>query len=166
MSACSLSCIPRVLVASAYSAHVMLRPTRHAGTCGERGNDVTLSPPRQAIQTIHSLSEIPSFQDEDAERAFWSTHQVSDELAAAAEPIPDSELPPARRLSRLTTIRFDEGMILRLKAAATARRTRYQTLLKKWVAERLDHEERHPRPRARKPTPLRPPSHGSVTKTT
>ncbi|MGD9894072.1 MAG: hypothetical protein AB7N70_18535 [Dehalococcoidia bacterium] len=46
---------------------------------------------------IRSLDEIPTFADEDEERAFWATHEVSDELAEAAEPIKDDELPPARQ---------------------------------------------------------------------
>jgi hypothetical protein len=49
------------------------------------------------VRTIfHSLDEIPTFADEDEERAFWAIREVSDELAEAAEPIPDDELPPAR----------------------------------------------------------------------
>jgi hypothetical protein len=37
---------------------------------------------------IHSLDEIPLFATEEEERAFWATHEVSDDLAAQTEPLP------------------------------------------------------------------------------
>ncbi len=37
---------------------------------------------------IDSPDEIPAFATEDEERRFWDTHEVSDELAARAEPLP------------------------------------------------------------------------------
>ena len=45
--------------------------------------------PEQSLTVIHSLAEIPQFSTEDEERAFWETHEVSDELAAQAEPLPE-----------------------------------------------------------------------------
>ena len=100
---------------------------------------MTLQMPRQVI---HSLDEIPVFQSEDEERAFWAAHEVSDELAAAAEPIPDDELPPVRSRTRPTTIRLEEQALQRLKAIATQQGTRYQTLLKRWLDTWLQQEER------------------------
>ena len=38
---------------------------------------------------IHSLDEIPVFATEAEERAFWETHEVSNELAAQADPLPE-----------------------------------------------------------------------------
>ena len=99
---------------------------------------------------IRSLEEIPAFQTEDEERAFWATHEVSDELAAAAEPIPDGELPPVRERTRSTTIRLEESTIRRLKTIATQRGTRYQTLLKRWLNVWLQQEERQLRQRRRR----------------
>jgi hypothetical protein len=37
---------------------------------------------------IQSIDEIPQFTTEAEEQAFWATHEVSDELAAQAEPLP------------------------------------------------------------------------------
>jgi hypothetical protein len=37
---------------------------------------------------IHSVDEIPQFTTEEEEQAFWATHEVGDELAAQAEPLP------------------------------------------------------------------------------
>lgn len=91
---------------------------------------------------IHNLSEIPVFTDEDEERAFWATHEVSDELANAAEPIPDDELPPARPRSRSVTLRIETDTLTRLKAVAAYKGMPYQTLLKDFLVERLYEEEK------------------------
>lgn len=37
---------------------------------------------------IHSIEEIPLFTTEAEEQTFWATHEVSEELAAKAEPLP------------------------------------------------------------------------------
>jgi hypothetical protein len=42
----------------------------------------TKSKPEYEYIPIYSLDEIPTFENEDAEREFWWTHEVSDELHA------------------------------------------------------------------------------------
>jgi hypothetical protein len=91
---------------------------------------------------IHSLDEIPTFADEDEERAFWATHEVSGELANAAEPIPDDELPPVRPRSRTITLRIESDTLARLKTLAEHKGMPYQTLLKDFLVERLYEEEK------------------------
>jgi hypothetical protein len=44
------------------------------------------SEPRRTL--IHGIDEIPLSTTEAEEQAFWATHEVSDELAAQAEPLP------------------------------------------------------------------------------
>ncbi len=44
--------------------------------------------PQRHTTVVRSLDEIPHFATEEEERAFWETHEVSDELAAQAEPLP------------------------------------------------------------------------------
>ena len=41
------------------------------------------------MTVIHSVDQIPPFETEEEERTFWETHEVSDELAAQAEPLPE-----------------------------------------------------------------------------
>jgi hypothetical protein len=96
----------------------------------------------ESRDVIHDLSEIPRFATEDEERAFWATHEVSDKLAAVAEPIPDGELPPARPRSRPITVRLETDTIARLRAVAAYKGMPYQTLLKDFIAERLYEEEK------------------------
>jgi hypothetical protein len=45
--------------------------------------------PERRTTVIHSLDEIPTFATEKEERVFWETHEVSDDLAAQAEPLPE-----------------------------------------------------------------------------
>jgi predicted DNA binding CopG/RHH family protein len=91
---------------------------------------------------IRSLDDIPTFADEDEERAFWATHEVSDELAEAAEPIPADELPPPRPRSRTITLRIESDTLARLKSIAEYKGMGYQTLLKDFLVERLYEEEK------------------------
>lgn len=46
---------------------------------------------------IHSLDEIPHFADEEEERAFWDSHEMSPELWRSLPPAPDDMLPPIRK---------------------------------------------------------------------
>jgi hypothetical protein len=39
------------------------------------------------FETIHCLSDIPDFQLEDDEHAFWATHEFGEELLNAAKPL-------------------------------------------------------------------------------
>lgn len=91
---------------------------------------------------IHSSDDIPTFADEDEERAFWATHEVSDELAEAAEPIPDDELPPPRPRSRTITLRIESDTLARLKFVAERKGMAYQTMLKDFLVEPLYEEEK------------------------
>jgi hypothetical protein len=47
----------------------------------------TQARPRKVV--IHSLAEIPSDMTEAEEHRFWSTHTLSEELVAQAEPLPE-----------------------------------------------------------------------------
>jgi len=45
---------------------------------------------------IHSLAEIPAFHDEAEEHAFWSNHELGDEISRDVEPLDQAELPDPR----------------------------------------------------------------------
>ena len=88
---------------------------------------------------ITSYDQIPEFDSEAEEAAFWDTHTVSDELASQAQPDPKrSKL----RRSRQTSIRLDPDLHDRLKKLANKKGKGYQTLLKEFVLERLYEEEK------------------------
>ena len=91
--------------------------------------------------TIHSLDEIPKFDSEAEEAAFWDTHEFSDELWDSL-PSAEDALPPPRPRTKPIAVRFDEQTLSRLKVLAEARHKGYQTLLKEFVMERLYEEEK------------------------
>lgn len=97
---------------------------------------------RQRIATIHSWNEVPAFESEAEESAFWATHDLSDELLAEMKPAADANLPPPRPRTRPIAIRFDESTLHRVKTLAARRGKGYQTLLKEFVSERLYEEEK------------------------
>lgn len=96
----------------------------------------------ETFETVRQLVDIPDFQSEDEEHAFWSTHQLGEELLNATQPLARDLLPPPRERTRNVAVRFDETTLQRVRALATRRHLGYQTLIKQFVAERLDEEEK------------------------
>lgn len=86
----------------------------------------------------HNL--IPKFKNEDDERDFWATHDLTDYLDNF-EPvrIDLSELQPS---TRSITVRLSESLLAALKQLAHKRDVPYQSLLKNFLAERVDQEFR------------------------
>ncbi len=62
----------------------------------------------KTLTIIKRLEDIPVFQDETEEHAFWAEHEFSDELWESAEPVASDEAPPFRLASGPITIQFDE----------------------------------------------------------
>jgi predicted DNA binding CopG/RHH family protein len=87
---------------------------------------------------------VPKFRTEDEERAFWATHDSTgyvDWREAGRVVFPT--LKPSRKT---ISSRLPASMIQELKALANKRDVPYQSLLKMFLAERLDRELRPPRP--------------------
>ena len=88
------------------------------------------------MKSISSWSDIPDFQSEEEEALFWIGHELSPELMKASEHVPDS------RESTTITLRFDPRMLSRIKRIARERFLTYQSMMKQWLAERLENEQR------------------------
>ncbi|MCU0753334.1 MAG: BrnA antitoxin family protein [Akkermansiaceae bacterium] len=69
------------------------------------------------MNTIARWAEIPEFEDEAAEARFWENHE-------------------------LDGLRFDPRMLSRIKRIARTRFLNYQSMMKQWLAERLEEEMR------------------------
>jgi len=83
---------------------------------------------------------IPSFSSEDKEREFWAAKDSSKYIDwSKAENV---SLPNLRPSTRTISIRLPEPMIDRLKVLANKRDVPYQSLLKLFVAERIEEELR------------------------
>ena len=88
------------------------------------------------MQPISRWSDIPTFDDEEAEARFWETHELEARLMSGSIHEPDS------RESTTITLRFDPRMLSRIKRIARSRFLNYQSMMKQWLAERLEDELR------------------------
>lgn len=86
------------------------------------------------MNTITRWSEIPDFDDEESEARFWEEHELDSKLMQGSVHEADS------RESTTITLRFDPRMLSRIKRVARSRYLNYQSMLKQWLAERLEDE--------------------------
>jgi predicted DNA binding CopG/RHH family protein len=87
-----------------------------------------------------SKKKIPEFQSEDQERAFWASHDSADfvDWGAAKR----KSLPNLKPSLRTISLRLPAAMVEDLKVLANQRDVPYQSLLKVFLAERIDRERR------------------------
>jgi predicted DNA binding CopG/RHH family protein len=84
------------------------------------------------------LKRVPKRQNEDRERDFWADADSSDYLDwSKARPLVLPELKPTLKT---ISLRLPEHMIAELKFLANKRDIPYQSLLKVFLAERLEEE--------------------------
>lgn len=86
------------------------------------------------MDTITRWEDIPPFASADAERAFWLAHQLDGRLMQEACFKGDGTE------STTITLRMDPRMLARLKRLAGQRYLNYQSMIKQWLAERLEAE--------------------------
>ncbi len=81
---------------------------------------------------------IPKFKNEDEEREFWATHSFLDFLDSFQEVKMDfSQLKPA---TESVSVRFPKHLLEDLKILANTRDVPYQSLMKIFLAERIQQE--------------------------
>ena len=88
------------------------------------------------MDPITLWNDIPDFADENEEARFWEAHELDGRLMAASVHEADS------RDSTTITLRFDPRMLSRIKRIARSRFLNYQSMMKQWLAERLEDEMR------------------------
>ncbi|GAA5483778.1 CopG family antitoxin [Haloferula sargassicola] len=88
------------------------------------------------MNTISNWNQIPDFEDEEEEATFWLENELDGRLMAGSIHQPDS------RESTTITLRFDPRMLSRIKRIARSRFLNYQSMMKQWLAERLEEEIR------------------------
>jgi len=82
--------------------------------------------------------KLPKFASEDQERAFWAKHDSADYIDwSKAERV---TLPNLKPSVKTISLRLPEAMIAELKLLANKRDVPYQSLLKVFLAERIDRE--------------------------
>ena len=83
---------------------------------------------------------LPTFKSEDQERAFWSKSDSTDYVDwSGARPL---VLPNLKPSLRTISLRLPEHMLAELKLLANKRDVPYHSLLKLFLAERLEEESR------------------------
>lgn len=83
---------------------------------------------------IKRWSDIPEFADEAEEATFWSRATLDPRLMNASVQKVDT------RDSTTITLRFDPRMLARIKRIARSRYLNYQSMIKQWLAERMEKE--------------------------
>jgi predicted DNA binding CopG/RHH family protein len=89
------------------------------------------------MNAISNWEEVPMFDREEAEAAFWAETLVDVRLmessVAAGSEISDSVT---------ITLRIDPRMLARIKRLARSRYLNYQSMIKQWLSERMEQELR------------------------
>jgi hypothetical protein len=89
------------------------------------------------MNEIKHWEEVPLFDSEQAEAAFWAENRVDLRLmeSSVATGGDSSE-------SVTITLRLDPRMLSRIKRLARMRYLNYQSMIKQWLSERLEGEFR------------------------
>jgi predicted DNA binding CopG/RHH family protein len=83
-----------------------------------------------------STDPIPAFQSEEEERAFWESTDSADHLDwSKAQAV---RLPNLKPSSTSISLRLPNALLERIKIAANKRDVPYQSLIKTWLAEKID----------------------------
>ena len=85
-------------------------------------------------------NKLPKFKDEDEERRFWSKADSTDYIDWSKSE--RALLPSLKPSTRKISLRLPESMIDELKTLANKRDVPYQSLLKMYLAERIEHDLR------------------------
>ena len=85
---------------------------------------------------MSKLKSIPVFKSEAEERKFWETHDSTDYLDwSEAERVRFATLKPS---TTAISIRLPLGLLEQIKIAANKRDVPYQSLIKMWLAEKVE----------------------------
>jgi len=89
------------------------------------------------MRAIAKWEDVPMFESEAAEADFWSENRPDLRLmeSAVAGSAESSE-------SVTITLRMDPRMLARIKRVARSRYLNYQSMIKQWLSERMEHELR------------------------
>ena len=90
-----------------------------------------------SVQALAKWEDVPLFDSEEAEANFWAENRPDLRLmeSAVAGSSESSE-------SITITLRMDPRMLARIKRLARSRYLNYQSMIKQWLSERMEHELR------------------------
>ena len=89
------------------------------------------------MNSIATWDDVPLFDNEQAEAAFWAENRL--ELRLMEQAVAASS---ENTESVAITLRIDPRMLSKLKRLARSRYLNYQSMIKQWLSERLEQELR------------------------
>jgi len=89
------------------------------------------------MNTISTWDDVPLFDNEEGEAAFWAENRPDLRLMEASVAA-SSELSESVTI----TLRMDPRMLARIKRLARSRYLNYQSMMKQWISERMESELR------------------------
>ena len=92
------------------------------------------------MNAISNWNDVPMFDREESEAAFWAENQVDVRLMESAVAT-SSEISDSVTI----TLRIDPRMLARIKRVARSRYLNYQSMIKQWLSERMEQELRDQR---------------------
>jgi hypothetical protein len=93
------------------------------------------------MNTLSTWDDVPLFDSEQAEAAYWAENRPDLRLMEAAL-VAGSELSESVTI----TLRMDPRMLARIKKLARSRFLNYQSMMKQWLSERMESELREREP--------------------
>lgn len=89
------------------------------------------------MNAVGNWEEVPLFDSEEAEADFWAENRIEIRLMESAVASASEDLD-----SVTITLRIDPRMLARIKRLARSRYLNYQSMIKQWLSERMEHEMR------------------------
>ena len=86
------------------------------------------------------LKPLPDFATEAEERTFWQTHNSTDYVDWSKAQ--RARFPNLKLSTTAISLRLPQGLLDRIKIAANKRDVPYQSLIKVWLSENIDTDER------------------------
>ena len=90
------------------------------------------------MRSLAKWEEVPIFDSEEAEADFWLENKPDLRLMEAAVAGGSGEAAESITI----TLRMDPRMLARIKRLARSRYLNYQSMIKQWLSERMEHELR------------------------
>jgi predicted DNA binding CopG/RHH family protein len=86
---------------------------------------------------MKKLKPIPEFKSEAEERRYWETHDTADHVDwSKAQSVRFPNLKPT---TTAISLRLPVSLLEQIKVAANKRDVPYQSLIKTWLSEKVEH---------------------------
>ncbi|MDT8399666.1 MAG: BrnA antitoxin family protein [Pseudomonadales bacterium] len=91
---------------------------------------------------MSKFKEIPKFNSEAEERAFWEIHDSTEYLDWSKAKL--ARFPNLKPSTKTISLRLPGSLLDRIKIEANKRDMPYQSLIKAWLAENVEQQRRRP----------------------